>query len=145
MSEEEGFFVRCDYPDSVKRIRARYRTKLSVSRVVGRGVYLGGYADAEAWAVSMYVIDQVCRACGLTRADIGSVPKQEQCLRHAWGDPVALLLFHAVGETDEEAMKGAGEKAEQFNQDPRAWRWEVEQFVDRREYLARKLATGHTG
>lgn len=145
MSDEVGFYVSCDFPDPVKRICAQYRTKLSVSRVIERGVYLGGYADAEAWVVSMYVIDQVCRVCGLTQAGIGSVPQKERCLRHAWDEPAALLLFHAASESAEEAMKAAGEKAEQFNRDPRAWCWEMEQFVDKREYLARKMATGDTG
>ena len=135
MSDEGGFYINVDYPDSIKRIRGRHSTKISISKVFQRGVYLGGYADDERWLVSVYIITDVCRVCGFVPASVQNPPEREHCSRHSWDHAVAMLLLTGAGKTVEEAMKDAGDQAEQFNKDPEARSWRIEQFLYRREYL----------
>jgi hypothetical protein len=138
MAIEPAFFPGIDFPVSLQQLVERYSTKISVSRVSQKvSIYQGGID--ETWAISVFVIDDICRVCGLIPL-FGDVSVIQKCLRHSWDKSKAILLFHSVGENLQSAFKTAGDKADEFLASPEMWsknrQWKIEEFLSPLEYLS---------
>jgi hypothetical protein len=139
MTIEPAFFPGIDFPVSLQQLAERYSTKISVSRISQKvSIYQGDIA--ETWAISVFVITRICRACGLVPL-FSNVSVTRQCLRHSWDKSNAILLFHSVDENLQSAFNAAGDKAEEFLTSPEKWskkyrRWKIEKSLYPLEYLS---------
>ena len=138
MTIEPAFFPGIDFPVSLQQLVERYSTKISVSRISQKvSIYQGGID--ETWAISVFVIADICRRCGLIPL-FSNVSVTQKCLRHSWDKSSAILLFHSVDENLQSAFNAAGDKADEFLTSPEKWsknkRWEIEKFLSPLEYLS---------
>jgi hypothetical protein len=137
MLSDNAFQVNVNFvfPHSIREIEQRYSTKISVSKTHQHGI-VNGYGQHEGWIISIYAITDVCTYCGELRSNIGNVSQSERCSRHRWAARSrAILLFHAMGDTFDDAIQQADEQAKQFLENPINWGWEIEMFLTRAEFL----------
>lgn len=121
--------LNIELPISLGKIWRSYDVELGIYRSRQTGIIVNA-----AWVFTLSIITQVCRVCGSLRKGPFQ-PLSNSCLRHSWDTPASVLIIGGTGETLDDAIASAGNKANTLLQSPESDKWKVNLYLDREEYI----------